>query len=233
MPSWIMHFAVANTLCEKLNYKDKEKNEFIFANILPDLFEGHIVKNLSRIVNDYSTHFPKITDINGMKIPIPNVSRFKEEYINKLDNPIICGYLCHLLTDRFWNMYAYGKYLYDFDKSKDLIKIINKDGSEEIVYFSVGSRRKQADFKKFCNYIKNNKKIEYPYFSESILDDLNELKEFKFKRDDIIKTIDYIENDLKNAVDEEDDNYKMFTLDELIEKYNESIEYILDFLEIN
>lgn len=119
MPSWIMHFAVANKVSEKLGYNNEQKNEFIFANIAPDIFEGYLVKDLSNLVRDYSTHFPEIMEINGMNIPIPNVDRFIQKYKSKLDNPVICGYLCHLLIDRFWNTYTYGKYLSNFNREKN------------------------------------------------------------------------------------------------------------------
>jgi len=44
MPSWITHFVTANQI-----EQDCEKNEFIFANIMPDILEGYNLKEVSKL----------------------------------------------------------------------------------------------------------------------------------------------------------------------------------------
>ena len=73
MPSWITHFVTANQI-----EQDCEKNEFIFANIMPDILEGYNLKEVSKIVKDYQTHYPKKQIINGITISLPNIQKFKE-----------------------------------------------------------------------------------------------------------------------------------------------------------
>ena len=60
MPSWITHLVVANEI------QTKERNEFIFANVMPDILEGYNVKKVSEIIRDYSTHFPKLKELNNI-----------------------------------------------------------------------------------------------------------------------------------------------------------------------
>ena len=128
MPSWITHLVTASKLDQ-----EEERNEFIFANIMSDILEGYNVKDVSKIIKDYQTHYPFIENINGIDIPLPNIYRFKKEYEDKMQNPIIKGYYCHLLTDYFWNTYTYERYFEKFGKEENLVKIKLNDGKKRIV----------------------------------------------------------------------------------------------------
>lgn len=223
MPSWITHLVTANKIKQEC-----EKNEFIFANIMPDILEGHNVKKVSKIITDYQTHYPHIKTINGITIPLPNIYKFKNEYKEKMKNPIIKGYYCHLLTDYFWNDYTYKNYFEKFDKEKDLIKIKLNNGKTEIVRWNDAVKIKQQDFSNFTKYLKNNEKIVIPYYSNNITKYSEELKEFKFTKEDIENTIIFIQNMIQRNENEDkyEDNYIIFKKEELIENFKNCIKFI-------
>ncbi len=218
MPSWITHFVTANQI-------DKGKNEFIFGNIMPDILEGYNVKEVSKVVKDYQTHYPKRQIINGIEIPIPDIESFKEQYQNKMKNPIIKGYYCHLLTDYYWNTYTYQNYFENFDKRSNLIKLKLKDGTKKVVKWDEAIKIKQKDFRNFTNYLKNNKEIVVPIYDRKIKKDSEELEEFKFTDDDIKNTILFIQEKMKTQSKEKEE-YQIFTKEELLENLEESIRFI-------
>lgn len=225
MPSWITHLVVANEI------QTKERNEFIFANVMPDILEGYNVKKVSEIIRDYSTHFPKLKELNNIIVKLPDIEYFKEKYKNQMSNPIIKGYYTHLLTDYYWNNYAIGKYFYNFDKEKDLVKLKLQDGNEKICTWDEAVKIKQKDFSQFTNYLKHNKKMKTPIFTEKIEEYSKELDEFEYTKDDIKNTVAYIEELVQEENKEEKEEYSMFTKSELIQTLEENILWVKEKLE--
>ncbi len=226
MPSWITHLVTANQIKQ-----DNEKNEFIFANIMPDILEGFYVKDVSKMIKDYQTHYPKKTKINGINIPLPDIERFKLQYQEKMKNPIIKGYYCHLLTDYYWNTYSYQKYFKSFDKEKNLVKIQLNNGKEKIVEWDEAVKIKQRDFRKFTKYLSENREIIAPVYTEKIKGYVEELKEFSFTKTDIESTIIFIQEMLQTKKLKETGEYQIFTQKELLENLDKSIEFIKTKLE--
>lgn len=225
MPSWITHLVVANEI------QTKERNEFIFANVMPDILEGYNVKKVSEIIRDYSTHFPKLKELNNIIVKLPDIEYFKEKYKNQMSNPIIKGYYTHLLTDYYWNNYAVGKYFYNFDKEKDLVKLKLQDGNEKICTWDEAVKIKQKDFSQFTNYLKHNKKMKTPIFTEKIEEYSKELDEFEYTKDNIKNTVAYIEELVQEENKEEKEEYSMFTKSELIQTLEENILWVKEKLE--
>ena len=225
MPSWITHLVVANEI------QTKERNEFIFANVMPDILEGYNVKKVSEIIRDYSTHFPKLKELNNIIVKLPDIEYFKEKYKNQMSNPIIKGFYTHLLTDYYWNNYAIGKYFYNFDKEKDLVKLKLQDGNEKICTWDEAVKIKQKDFSQFTNYLKHNKKMKTPIFTEKIEEYSKELDEFEYTKDDIKNTVAYIEELVQEENKEEKEEYSMFTKSELIQTLEENILWVKEKLE--
>lgn len=226
MPSWITHLVVANEI------QTKERNEFIFANVMPDILEGYNVKKISEIIRDYSTHFPKLKELNNIIVKLPDIEYFKEKYKNQMSNPIIKGYYTHLLTDYYWNNYAIRKYFYNFDKEKDLVKLKLQDGNEKICTWDEAVKIKQKDFSQFTNYLKHNKKMKTPIFTEKIEEYSKELDEFEYTKDDIKNTVAYIEELVQEENKEEKEEYSMFTKSELIQTLEENILWVKEKLDI-
>lgn len=220
MPSWITHLVTAKKIKHEV-----EENEFIFANIMPDILEGYNVQEVSKIVKDYQTHYPKNQMINGITIPVPDIQKFKEQYREKLKNPIIKGYYCHLLTDYYWNTYTYENYFENYKKEEDLVKIRLNNGEEKILKWDEAVRIKQRDFKNFTNYLKNKEKITIPYYDPKIREYSKDLIEFEFTEKDIKNTIFSLQEMLKSQ-EKEEEEYVLFTKEELVKKLEESVAFI-------
>lgn len=224
MPSWITHLVTA----KKIKHQEEE-NEFIFANIMPDILEGYNVQEVSKIVRDYQTHYPKKQEINGITIPVPDIQKFKEQYREKLQNPIIKGYYCHLLTDYYWNTYTYENYFENYKKEEDLVKIRLNKGEEKILKWDEAVRIKQRDFKNFTNYLKDKEKITIPYYAPKIREYSKDLIEFEYTEADIKNTIFSIQKMLKSQ-EKEEKEYQLFTKEELVKKLEESVLFIKEKL---
>lgn len=220
MPSWITHLVTA----KKIKHEGEE-NEFIFANIMPDILEGYNVQEVSKIVRDYQTHYPKKQKINGITIPVPDIQKFKEQYREKLKNPIIKGYYCHLLTDYYWNTYTYENYFENYKKEEDLVKIRLNNGEEKILKWDEAVRIKQRDFKNFTNYLKDKEKITIPYYDPKIREYSKDLIEFEFTEKDIKNTIFSIQ-EMQKSQEKEKKEYVLFTKEELVKKLEESVAFI-------
>lgn len=225
MPSWIMHLITANKIKQ-----NSEKNEFIFGNIMPDILEGYHIKNVSKMIKDYQTHYPEKKIINGITIPLPNIHYFKEEYKDKMQNPVIKGYYCHLLTDYYWNTYTYMNYFKNFDKEKGLVKIKLKGEKEEIIEWDEAVRIKQRDFKNFTNDLKDKEKIVTLFYDDKIRKYSKEIREFEFTSTDIKNTIDFIQKMIQNKNKEKTEEYQIFTEKELQANLDKSIEFIKEKL---
>lgn len=102
MPSWGIHLATTKKILEKINIENK--NDFIFGNILPDILNGYLIKDVSNIVSHRDTHY----DIYKQE-RFSSYKKFYELYKQDLDNKVVLGYLVHLMTDNLWNKEFYNK----------------------------------------------------------------------------------------------------------------------------
>ncbi len=110
MPAWGVHLATARNILEKVNIKNQ--NDFIFGNILPDILNGYLIKNVSNIVIHRDAHYDTYQKERFCSYQI-----FYEQYNQKLDNKVVLGYLVHLMTDNLWNKEFYNKkVVFDNDK---------------------------------------------------------------------------------------------------------------------
>lgn len=102
MPSWGVHLATAKNILEKVDIENK--NDFIFGNILPDILNGYLIKDVSNIVTHKEAHYDTY-----QKERFGSYKIFYEQYNKKLDNKVVLGYLIHLMTDNLWNKEFYNK----------------------------------------------------------------------------------------------------------------------------
>lgn len=100
MPSWGIHLKIANLLSEK--FLNINKNQFMIANLLPDVNNGYVIKEISRKVNHDVTHYEKFKNLK-------NYEAFYNTHKKELKNPIVIGYLTHLMTDFYFNDLTYAK----------------------------------------------------------------------------------------------------------------------------
>lgn len=223
MPSWITHLVTVNKLCDKMEIKDK--NSFLFGNIMPDILNNHIVKD-TNVHKDYrTTHFADDIIINGIKYEFPNPDKFFEEYKDKINNSVIHGFYVHLLTDYFWNKISYEKH---FRKKNDLVEVQFANKTTDNYEFNSAIRIKQNDFRIFTNYLKNNNTIDRIKYTDDLLHLSNEIKELPLTKNDIEKTLLEVDKFIDNNTASSEETYQLFTQDILNEYLEESIDYIIE-----
>ena len=55
MPSWGIHLEIANRVYKKLENIDK--NLFMFGNVMPDINNGYVIKDVNKIISHKKTHY--------------------------------------------------------------------------------------------------------------------------------------------------------------------------------
>lgn len=225
MPSWITHLVTAKRILNKIEIKDK--NSFLFGNIMPDVLNNYLVKD-TNVHRDYHiTHFTDDVIINGIKYEFPNPEKFLLEYKNKMNNPVIFGFYVHLLTDYFWNNLSYTNY---FKEHNGLVKVGFIDGSTKDFEFDSAIRIKQADFIKFTEYLKNKNNIDSINYSDELLYLSNEITELPLTKEDIEKTLVEVDKLINEEKATDEMEYKIFTQKILNQYLEESIDYIIEKL---
>lgn len=215
MPSWPIHIALANRLKNQYHLTD----DFVLGNIMPDATNGFIIQNLSIIIAHAKTHY----NLEGPgKPPKNNINAFLEDYLDKLDNPIILGSYIHLLTDNFYNEYFYKTHV---DDKK--VAILN-DGSKNS---SVTPwKLKQEEFRKYglslAYHNQMGEEIKKTKQTEKYVRDLV----YTLSREDIDIIIDkvnsFITKDTKRKP-----NYKMFTQQELDQLLEDCYQYLIPIMD--
>lgn len=223
MPSWKIHFAIANQLVEKIRI---EENTFIFANIMPDILAGHHSKKLSHLEEYKVTHHTMLTNINGIAISIPNIREFRQQYHKEFQNPVILGYFSHLLADYYWNQYAYEHCFKQWNKEKTEIEVRLKDGTKQIMQYDDAVKIKQKDFHQFSQEIQKTIQI-YPTYQTQIYEDSKVLGKIYFTPSDLKNTAEYIQQEIKNKKEVIQEEYQMLHKEELERLLEESIDFIL------
>lgn len=95
MPSWNVHLEAGNRVASKLKLLPKDRREFIFGCLLPDINNGY-VNHPHTYKSHEDTHYTYGES---------TVQNFYNENKAKIDSkdPLYLGYLFHLLTDRLFN----------------------------------------------------------------------------------------------------------------------------------
>lgn len=167
MPNWKTHLEVANRLNKKLNFSGYDLELFLIGNILPDINNGHIVKDVSIHIKHKITHFDG-EDFNTYK-------RFGNIY-NIYESPLYLGYYTHLYTDYYFNNNFYSKL-------NDEYKHLDRDELRIL---------KQSDFRIFNNNFNDNK--IYINNVSDIVKEVTKIDRVFLINDDIVKVVNYINN---------------------------------------
>lgn len=223
MPNWGEHLLIANKLLKRIKL---DENLFLFGNILPDVQDGFLVKGISNIQPHNINHY----DLNGENFNPKNKKEydvFYEIYSEKMDNPIIMGYLTHLITDFLWNDIFYnGKCVKENDK---LIGFINKKG--ELIKADKNDLRinKQRDFGIFSSYIYKNHDMKLPEFSSEVVQNSNIIENININDEDVRKVVDYIK---QTKIDSKNENSEtqIFTIEELERQIDNTVDFVYSFL---
>lgn len=203
MPSHKIHISVANEINKKLKL---DKNKLLLGSILPDLSEGE----------HYISHFK--TDINNHSFY--NIELFLSKY--DIENPVLMGYLIHILTDKFYNDYVRKNY-YIF-KNNRLCGIKAIGGNIYGTPFEICSI-KQEDFYIYDLFLLQNKTFPKINF----ISDMPKIDECNYSMDYIKKYLENYNSEIRksNIYNAE---YRYLDCEEADKIYNECIKYILEYL---
>lgn len=132
MPSWNIHTAHAEKLLADVApgvVGVRDVNAFMFGNVVPDIYVGYVVPDISRKIAYTDTHVAR-PDF----IPKPNAALFYERYVRTALEPhdLVLGAWAHLLCDHYYNL-----------RTNEYIARIGVKPGEQMRI------RKQADFDMF------------------------------------------------------------------------------------
>ncbi len=103
MPSWNVHIAhVERLLDDKTARLDavKDHDAFVLGNLVPDIYVGYMVPDVSHKIPYRDTHFA-----NPDFVPAPDASLFYRRYVKDKDaSDVTLGAWCHLLCDHYYNL---------------------------------------------------------------------------------------------------------------------------------
>lgn len=228
MGSAVMHLCIGKKVAQKLNNSDRK--EFLIGNLAPDLSK---ITNQSR----YISHFLKKVEINGVEREVPDLPRFISEYKERLNEPFVQGYLCHLISDDIWFRDYIPNHVVAITEDKK--QILLRDIDDYIPY---------DDFKKmmYSDYSKTNKylfelyKINLKKFDNMDIEN-PKMKEFEFEEihkliEQISYFLEYTEDSIENPnleeYDEEDGKeeveFKLLSKTEVVTYIEEAIDKVID-----
>ena len=228
MPCWSIHFNIAKKLNKILKL---DEDLFYFGNILPD------IKDIPNVNRD-ELHYEDIPYSFCPQEKKCNITKFLKDYEDKLNNPMILGYYCHLLTDNFYNEKTYRK-CWVFDEDKNIIGIKLKNGKvHNIEIDDLKNEKRTYKHHDFELYGKNifdaNLK---PHNKEKIYDNMKYTKNHFLTKEIIDKRFDYLntkylkDNKLKLSERILKNNYWLFTKEELDQIFNYCYKYVLKELQ--
>ena len=211
MPSWSIHLKVGKELNKKLKL---DNDLFMFGSLIPDTdkdwkkhrFEAHYYGDLK---------YPKCPKENMI-----NLTLFLDNYKDRMNNPMIIGYYCHLLTDYFYNEYIYyNKWVQD--ENNEIIGIKKKDDSIIDIRdnFRDSLKYKHTDLELYGKRIFNNEELIFPKYDDKFIESINLLKDKFITIDNVKFRIEYLNIEFKdfNKILEEEfeKDYELFTKEEL------------------
>lgn len=224
MPAWGMHLTIAKKVNKKLKL---ENNEWYVGNLLPDIYSGWIIENASKkLIYDIS-HYGKNILINEHEYMVPDY----EEFINKNDvkeNVLLLGYLSHLLSDYFFNHYAF-ELKYIKNEKDEVIAYRNKTYAIVSANKDMARVAKQNDFKIYSEDLIIKNKFKKLKITESIIKKAKEIKNVEVEESDLEKFENYVEVMVKGKDMEKlnENSLEMFSKSELDNMINMCVDFIL------
>ena len=218
MPSWKIHSKIGSDILKQIKVNRKY---FMIGNLIPDQDKyniGDLRVNVSRVI----THYVSEEDLK-IGINLPDYDRFYNKYKDIFNNPVIMGYLVHLLTDYYWNKYIYDKYF--IKKSNKYIGVKLRTNEIYKCEFNEMNTMKQKDFEIFNNSLtvrKNNFRycLNSNYFEE--------LEEIRIKKHNIFLIGKYLNSSHKR--EETEDSYTILNEKECFKITKECEDFIIKYL---
>lgn len=229
MPSWAIHLAVTTKLSKKLGFSEENKNLFLMGNLLPDILNGYVIKNISHVVPHKEAHFEKEVTICNHKEFRYDLEGFYEKYSKQFNNMLMFGYYTHLLTDFYWNDLVYGK-TGIFDKEKNMIGLRLNNGKELIGNKELIREIKHNDFDLYSKYIYENQMAECPVFCKKLLQDAKQLDWLELQEQDILEMIEYIKGriELKNPITVDKPYYQLYSKEFMDKNMEQCVQFVYE-----
>lgn len=216
MPSHKIHLSIAKRVNDKLNL---DLDSIMLGSVLPDICES-----INHSISHYQTGEK---DLEGLANP----DKFIKKYKNKLNNPIMMGYLIHILTDRYYNEYMF-KHFYIYDEDDNGIGMYLK-GKKKLLDGKTRKYLKHRELELYDKWLINNRYV--PKFNDmKCVDNVIDFEEAKFNKERLREYILSANKDIDkvNIFSKfRFYNYKITTKEELDKIYNNCINYILDYID--
>jgi hypothetical protein len=212
MPSHKIHLTIASEVNKNLKL---DNDSIMLGSVLPDL----------TITKDHGKSHYQVD--SSYEEQLANPDKFIAEYKSELDNPIMMGYLIHILTDRYYNDYFFKNHCLFNDKGY-AEKVILKNGRNGYPI----KKYKQSEFGKYDKYLL--KKHLVAKFNNT--DCVSQVKDLSIAQFDI----EYLKKYVVNANKEIDNPrlykinscffYRVLSKKELDEMLNNCCKYIVDYI---
>ena len=193
MPSWNIHISHAERLLDD-GFADAcgigDTNVFLFGNVVPDIYVGYVVPNVTHKIPYKDTHLadPKY-------VPVPDASGFYARYVRgKEPSDLALGAWIHLLCDHYYNL-----------RTNEYIARIGVQPGERTRI------RKQADFNAFGRSLSI---CRVPEATPRLVDACAGFAQYPIEEQDVRETIGVFEEIVRdNEANREEGNHKYSLLD--------------------
>jgi len=229
MGSAVMHLCIGKKVAKKLNNSDRK--EFMIGNLAPDLSK---LTNQSR----YISHFLKVIKINDSEREVPDLDKFIKKYKDRLNEPFVQGYLCHLIADDVWFREYIPNHVISITEDKNQILLRDIDN-----YIPYEEFRKMmySDYTMTNKYLFDLYKLNLKRFDNMDIED-PKMEEFEFEEihrliEQISYYLEYSEGDNEEEPVDYDDNkmddydektLKLLSNTEIVTYIEEAIERVED-----
>ena len=216
MPTHKMHMAIANEVNKHLKL---DEDMIMIGSVLPDL----TIDKRHR-----ASHFKNGEEgVEGTANPY----KFLLKYKDKLKNPVMVGYLIHLLTDRYFNSYVFQNY-YIYDENTHLIGI-KFHNEKALMPIEKIRYEKHRDFYVYDKYLVEHNKVK-SFSSTLCIRNIDNIEDAKFDNELIKKYIENANLDLEKAKKGDffkqlGSEYKVMTLEDLNKQFDLCVAQILKF----
>ena len=186
MPGYVMHIAMAEMMLDILDKEEDTEwsNRFLVGNIIPDMWVQS-QKRASHFWNDETV---------CLLARKPDIGMFCVKYGDKISNPYVFGYLCHLYLDKFFIEKYWDKHFNFFDDDMnenrlfDEVSYVSVKEDEEIYkredFFS--AKLYYGDYDRINNYFFDKYKIDtkkiVSFMSLGKTKDFNIIDEVQFEK---------------------------------------------------
>jgi len=229
MGSAVMHLCIGKKVAKKLNNSDRK--EFMIGNLAPDLSK---LTNQSR----YISHFLKVIKINDSEREVPDLDKFIKKYKDRLNEPFVQGYLCHLIADDVWFREYIPNHVISITEDKN--QILLRDIDDYIPYEEF-RKMMYSDYTMTNKYLFDLYKLNLKRFDNMDIED-PKMEEFEFEEihrliEQISYYLEYSEGDNEEEPVDYDDNkmddydektLKLLSNTEIVTYIEEAIERVED-----